>query len=78
MNISPTKNKLALMDDARKAGYVVSSHSGHVDIVKRDRRGRLISGIVVYENGTAFDATVDLSVARGIRSYAAMRKVLGI
>jgi len=69
-----------LIEDARAAGFEVKQDSdGTVSIVKIHRgTGRPIRGLVIYPNGTAFDATVDLSVARGFRSYKAMRSVLGL
>jgi hypothetical protein len=72
--------RAALIADAKAAGYDVIADGTTLRIVRMDRRskGRPLRGIVLYETGTAFDATVDLSVARGMRSYADMRKVLGI
>ncbi len=71
-----TPRKRALLLAALAAGYHVVPSGKSVEITKRTPR--TITGIVLYENGTAFDASVDLSVARGIRSYAEMRKLLGL
>ncbi len=71
---SPRKRALLLA--APSAGYHVTLSGSAVEITKRTPR--TVTGIVLYENGTAFDVTVDLSVAKGIRSYAEMRKLLGL
>jgi len=69
-----------LVDEAKSAGFTITKDpDGTIKIVKRHGgHGRPIRGLVIFPNGTAFDATVDLSVARGIRSYKAMRSVLGL
>ena len=74
-----------LYADATAAGYTVTRESGgHVDIVRRAKptrnypRGMILAGIRIYEDGTAVRLDVDLSVAAGMRSYAVMRKVLGL
>lgn len=74
-------NKIdALIEDAKADGMEVRRDSGTTLIVaKRDRRsGRVSRGLVIYSDGTAFDATVRPDVAKGIRSAATMRKILGL
>lgn len=77
-----TARQAALIEDARAAGFEIRDASGGgVEIVKWDGRTkgrRPLQGLVLFGNGTAIDATVDLAASKGIRSYAAMRKVLGL
>ena len=73
-----SNNLEKLVSDAEKAGYTVKRSASSVQIFKvHGGHGKIVRGLEVYEDGTAFDMTVnDLSVARGLRSYKAMRKVL--
>lgn len=74
-----TKALEKLLGDAKAAGYTVRvDGAGNIDIFKSTVTGRIVQGLVLYPDGTAFDATVDLSVTKGIRSYKEMRMVLGL
>jgi hypothetical protein len=75
-----TQRKQQLIDDAKAAGFtVVTSESGVVRIRKTHKgNGRVLRGLDLYPDGTAIDATLDLSVAKGVRSYADMRAILGV
>lgn len=72
--------KQAVIADAARVGYAVERHETCVDIVKRTKHAkpRVSVALRIYENGTAFDATLDLSAAKAIRSVADMRAFLGI
>jgi hypothetical protein len=81
--VKPTANRLRLYFDAMAAGYTVSQEAGGgATITRRAKptrnypKGRVLAGIRIYEDGTAFRMDVDLTVAAGMRSYATMRKVL--
>lgn len=74
---SPAKR--ALIEDAKRAGYSVRRDDYQVAIVRRHKgNGRVLQGIVLYQDGTAIRADVDLSVATGMRSDADMRAVLSL
>lgn len=77
-----TKNQTALIEDAKAAGYTVDEDETTVRIYKLDgrskRQKKVLRGIVLYESGTAFDLTVDLAYARGMRAFKDMRSVLRI
>lgn len=74
---SPAKR--ALIEDAKRAGYSVRRDDYQVAIVRRHKgTGRVLQGIVLYQDGTAIRADVDLSVATGMRSDADMRAVLSL
>lgn len=78
-----------LLDDARAAGWTVAVDGrGATTVYKevacggrvragRPPRTRRI-GLLIYDDGTAFVLGIDLGVAAGIRSLAAMRRVLEI
>ena len=72
--------KQAVIADAERAGYTIVRHETCVDIVKRTKHAkpRVSTALRIYENGTAFDATMDLSAAKAIRNVADMRAFLGI
>ena len=69
-----------LFSDAVAAGYIVERYRGtDLLIIKRVGRWKKPVGLIVYEDGTAFDLSVDdLSVAKCLRSCTKMRFVLGI
>ncbi|MHC4776946.1 MAG: hypothetical protein ACYTFG_00065 [Planctomycetota bacterium] len=73
-----TPRRKQLLEDARRAGYQVQvAEEGHIEIVRRHARtGAILHGLVIYPNGTGFDAAVPLSVARGMRSYRDFRSTL--
>jgi hypothetical protein len=65
-----------LLADAQAAGYRVNHlHDGTVTVLKGVRSP---SGLIIYPGGTAFLADVRLDVAKGIRSYEVMRRLLGL
>lgn len=68
-----------LVQDAARAGYTITYQRGRTLIVRKHKRtGRILRGLVLYANGTALDVTLRLDVTKGLRSYAAMRRVLGL
>jgi len=72
-----TKNKKDLIESARNAGFEIRyDDEGAVYIRKRYANGKISRGLVIYADGTAIDLTLDLSVAKGIRSYKTMRGLL--
>jgi len=73
-----TRNRRNLLKDARAAGFTVAHEGGNTTILRHSKTGRILRGLVIYADGTAYDATVRLDVARGLRSYADMRAVLRI
>ena len=72
--------KQAVIADAERAGYTIERHETCVDIVKRTKHAkpRVSIALRIYGDGSAFDATMDLSAAKAIRSVADMRAFLGI
>lgn len=70
----------ALLRDARAAGMEVVEKGSTADIIaKRNARtGRVLKGLRLFDNGTAVDMTVDLSVAKAIRGDRTIRKMLGL
>lgn len=78
MRLTPAKQQI--VDDAVSAGYVREDGESWIGLVKRSkhRKPRVPAGIRLYRDGTAFRLDVDLGVAAGIRSHAAMRAQLGI
>ena len=77
-----TPRMKSLLDDATAAGYAVT-RDGSSTIVSRRRKvnasGKTrLEGIEIYEDGTAILLGVDLAVCKGMRSYKAMRSVLGL
>lgn len=73
-----TRNRRNLLTDATAAGFTVAHESGRTTILRHSKTGRLLRGLVIFDDGTAVDATVRLDCARGLRSYADMRAVLRI
>lgn len=73
-----TKNLQALLTDAEKSGYTVVTEAHNIDIIKKVGRWKKTRGLRVFEGGWAQDLSVELHVAKMIRSYADMRKVLEI
>jgi hypothetical protein len=70
-----------LLADARAAGYDVQPSSGGwiiLKAVKVNQHKTKQVGLRIYADGTAFDVTVDLSIAAGVRSIDTMRRMLGI
>lgn len=79
MKITPAKQQI--IDDARRAGYQVKHSTGAVEIYKERRyktRPNKVAGIIIYSDDTAYDLSIDLDLAIGIRSHARMRILLGI
>jgi hypothetical protein len=72
-----TSNMQKLTTDATKAGWTVRQ-SGSATTITKPTLGKKLKGIEITETGTAYDITVDLSVARGVRSYKEMRIILGL
>ncbi|CAE6795140.1 hypothetical protein R70006_05037 [Paraburkholderia domus] len=76
--LSPAKR--AVVEDAIAAGYSARYSDTCVDLVRHSAHAkpRLLRGLRIYANGSAFDATLDLSVAVAMRSAADMRAILGL
>jgi hypothetical protein len=75
-----TAQKSKMVADAISAGFEVRHHETCIDIIKMSRHAkpRVLSGLRVWADGNAFDATIDLSVAKPIRTIKAQRAYLGI
>lgn len=75
-----SRAKQQLVAEALAAGFRSEHHEARVDLVRwsRHSKPRLMRGLRLYENGTGFDLTVDLSLAKTIRSAKAMRRVLDL
>ncbi len=73
-----TANRRKLIQDAESAGFTVTlgDEISPMTILRISKLGRITQGLIIYPEGTAYDATVRLDVARGLRSYADMRAVL--
>jgi hypothetical protein len=69
---------LSLITDAKAAGYTVETEGTATLITKRMGRWHTLAGLCIHADGTAFDISVDLTVAKGIRSYKHMRQLLSI
>ena len=78
--MSPQRQQL--IADARAAGYEVTHDKadGSTCIVaRRHRRTReILQGVIIYYDGTAIDLTVDLGVARGMKSFKTIRRHIGL
>ena len=78
--MSPQRQQL--IADARAAGYEVrhDEAEGTTRIVVRRHRGTgaILQGVAIYHDGTAIDLTVDLGVARGMKSYKIIRRHLDL
>ena len=72
--------KRALVKDAVAAGYVAEHSEVCVDVVRRSKheKPRVLAGLRIWETGSAFDVTLDLSVSKAIRSVDDMRQFLGL
>jgi hypothetical protein len=74
-----TTARESLLNDARAAGYTVTiGKDGHTEIAKRVGRWKRLRGLVIYPDGCAVVAEVDLAATACIRDYKTMRVVLGI
>ena len=74
-----TASMKQLYTDAMRAGWLIETGTQATFLVKRNKRtGKIYAGLGIYPDGTAFDVTVRLDAARGMRSYKDMRAVLGI
>jgi len=75
-----TPRRRQLLADAREAGYrITTREDGYTEIIRLHRgTNKPLRGLILYPDGTGFDATVDLSAAKGMRSYAEFRAVLGL
>ncbi len=70
----------ALIEDARKAGYEIKTEpNGTVAIFRKHKgTGTILQGLLIHPNGTAIDSSVRPDIAKGLRSFGDMRKVLGL
>jgi hypothetical protein len=75
-----TKAKAKLVRDARAAGFEVrESVTGRLAILRRTPVTRkVLRGLILYPDRTGFDARVAPGVAKGLRSDADLRRVLGL
>jgi ribosomal protein S18 acetylase RimI-like enzyme len=69
-----------VVNDAIAAGYAATYTETHVDLVRwsKHEKPRALGGLRIWATGTAFDITLDLAVANGMRSADDMRAVLGL
>ncbi|WP_354335299.1 hypothetical protein [Undibacterium sp. GrIS 1.2] len=76
-----SKPKQAVIADAVSAGYMVE-HCGDsaINLVRFSKhvKPRLLRGLRIFADGTAYDLMVDLSCAKTIRSAEIMRNTLGL
>ena len=79
MTKAKTKREQFLVDCV-DAGLEVAQAGGIVFVIhtRHARTHKVLRGVVLHENGTGFDATVRCDVAKGLRSYDDMRKILGL
>lgn len=75
-----TVAKMQMIEEAQKAGYTVRWHEGCVDVIRltNHAKPRVSRGLRIWANGSAFDFTMDLSVAKSIRNVDDQRKMLGL
>jgi hypothetical protein len=75
-----SKAKQAVVGDAKKAGYEVIDRTGCLTIrrMSKHKKPRTLQGVVIYADGIAFDLTVDLGIAKSIRSAESIRAVLDL
>lgn len=73
-------SKRCVVNDAIAAGYVATYGETHLDLVRwsKHEKPRALGGLRIWATGTAFDITLDLSVAKAMRSADDMRAVLGL
>jgi predicted GNAT family acetyltransferase len=72
--------KRDLVRDAIAAGYVAEHGEVCLDLVRRSKheKPRVLAGLRIWEAGSAFDVTLDLSVSKAVRSVDDMRQLLGL
>jgi pantothenate synthetase len=75
-----TAAKQQLVNDAIAAGFTAKHHAGHVDLIRcsQHKKPQVLVGLRIWANGTAFDAKLDLSVAKSIRNVDDMRAFLNL
>jgi hypothetical protein len=77
MKLSASKRNV--VQDAQKKGYEVCETESEITIARRHAKTRrVLQGICVFQDGTAVDATVHLTVARCLRSAGEWKSVLGL
>lgn len=64
-----------IISDARQAGLIVQDDGSEVITIRRGPRG---VAVTLWPNGSATRADVRLDLTLGIRSAAAVRKLLGL
>ncbi len=68
-----------MLADAAAAGYAIERKGETTYVVRRQKRTRqILAGIVIWGDGTATRADIDLSLCLSIRTIKAMREQLGI
>lgn len=79
-NTKMTTNRKSLIADAKAAGFKVDDQGSRLVIARWSKHvtPRVLRGVAIYNDGTAFDLTVVLHVAKGMRSYVVIRKALGL
>lgn len=69
-----------IIEDARAQGCEIREDGPAVQVIARRHKGtgRVLCGMVLYPSGTAFDMTVDASIAKGVRRLRTVRDTLGL
>ena len=73
-----TKSQTRLIEDAEAKGYAVTVERTSFDMVKRNKRGRITSGIRFCEDGIAFRLDIDPDHTIAIRTQKLVREILEI
>ena len=71
-----TKSQSQLVEEARAAGYTVEESTTSIDIFRANKSGRIVRGIRLCEDRTAFRLDVELGSANTIRTQKSMRSIL--
>lgn len=72
-----TRGIKKIVEDAKRAGYIVKFHNEETVTILKSKRG---VGICIWSDGTATraDYGFDLTIATAIRTQKEMRKCLGL
>ena len=73
-----TRSQTKLIEDAKSKGYEVNIERTSFDMVKRNKRGKIKSGIRFCEDGTAFRLDIDPNHTIAIRTQKTVREILDI
>ena len=68
-----------VIEDARRAGYLIEDKGSAVNVVRRHKRtNKILYGVVWYEDGVAIRADIALNATTAIRGLKNIRKALGL